>query len=256
MILVVNNSGAVIPAATIVWGPGVEIEHRGNNVWHVSNLKPASEYSAITHTVTATSDVTYTKTHSRTGIRTEWKTRTNTRSPIVDHPVTATRTVTKWVTEATVWVGTRTEWHTIYDNTKTRTVTKTVSVCITRSAVDGTEEGTRTVTQWFTLTRSPENTVEVTKTRTVTVTKEVTPAFVCCDECITVSDAGGAGTYLITCDECGDPPCDGTVGCDYAIEPGDFKIGPPTILECLGSNCAATGGIIRQVYLRTAENCP
>ncbi len=166
MLLIVDGDGNVLPAATIVWGPGVSVTHRGNNVWRVSNLLAASEVddlATVIHSVTKERTVT----RSVTKPVTSFVTRTNTQQPWVTRTATATRTQIQWVTVGSVIGGTVTQ--TIFIATRTRT-------------------GTQLNTQLFTVTQTRPVTVTATATRIVTKVVTVSAAAACPDDCSPCDD--------------------------------------------------------------------
>ena len=153
MILVVDAGGTVIPAATLVWGPGVHAEHRGNNVWHVSGLVAATEMSGLTRTVWVTKDYTSSKSVSRTGLRTHSVSATRERSPITG--VTSFKTKTRTHLHGTDHIAkTNTKTQTAHLYTKTRTSSKTATVWHSVSGIEGTALATDDLTNWLTKTQT------------------------------------------------------------------------------------------------------
>jgi len=197
MLIVVDSSGTILPAATIVWGPGVVATHRGNNVWRVSNLLAASEVADL---ATVIQSVTKERTVIRPVTRpvTSFLTRTVTQQPWVTRTVTATLTQIQWNTVGSVIGGTRTHTHVI--GTRTRTAT-------------------HLNTSLFTVTQTRPVTVSRTATRWVTKVVTVTAAAAgCpdnCDACpeITVVISGMANDTCSLCSTlAGGQSCQDIVG--------------------------------------------
>ncbi len=251
MLLVVDSNGTVIPAATIVWGPSVSVTHRGNNVWRVSNLLPASEVDDLaTVILTVTREVTATRLVTRPV--TSFLTRTNTARPWVTLTATATRTQIQWVTVGSIIGGTRT--HTRVLATRTRTATRLFTKVFTRSV---TRPATVTATATRFLTRT--NTSSATATKTVTRVVTVTAAFPfdCCCDCYLAGPGGGVLNISCNLDQIGACPaypadCLAASGnCTYNETASDMR-GPPG-----GKSDFCTPGfpLAVKIYLFSTDNC-
>jgi len=274
MLLVVDSNGNVLSAATIVWGPGIEVTHRGNNVWRVSNIQAASEIPDIA-TMIYSRTLERTVTRSVTRPVTSWLTRTNTQQPWVTRSVSATRTQIQWHTVGSVIGGTVTQTIGLATHTQTRTALVTQAFTVTQV-----------------LTKTTPATVEATATVTVTkvVTVSAAAAAACpsedyCDNTcnatyslnITTGVCFGpfncSGLYTLTrTDSCwwaAIPPCDGA--CDSAYCQWCGTIGPCAARVCckdLGVNgvrwTLAVGGSVaswqhccyRSNWEPTGDDCP
>lgn len=225
-ILIVDSAGTVYHAATIVWGQGVRVLHKGNNVWEASNLQGegATYPATATRIFTNVNDRTVTRERTATSLRTA--TGESTRELFVTRSSTQLATSIGWVTEATKIVGTVTRWrtffegtnwvtqittvywHTIFEGTIWNTAVRTATNWLTRTATR-TSALTSWFTNWLTRTRTATNwltkelcTVTNWVTRTVTVEVLACPT-VCsppnCNTPLTVTISGLTGTCTLPC---------------------------------------------------------
>ncbi len=157
--IIVDKDGNVLPAGSLEFAGGAQVEWRGNNVFRVENLRPTDTAEVVSFELEQSRTVTVSREVSAVSYATKPRTLTQ---PRITATVTKERTGTVWdqdVVSNALATFTVTSPSTVTASTQTVTqsITKDITVTALESATaESTVTEEATVTMWHTVETTAE----------------------------------------------------------------------------------------------------